>query len=99
MMLFAVGPPEVDVSNSIENKLRELNEATGETCSLIYDKQVDRWYVFYLKAIPSKHANGHCKYERRNAGCGATVNDALNDALREAGPLPLVPAAGGLFAT
>ncbi len=99
MMLFAVGPPEVDVSNSIENKLRELNEATGETCSLIYDKDVDRWFVFYLKSIPAEHLLAAAKKERENLGCGPTVLCALDDALKEVGPLPLISTAGGLFAT
>ena len=87
------------MSNAIENKLRQVNEATGKTCSLIYDKQVDRWYVFYLKAVPSKHANGHPRYERENVGCGATVTECLDDALKEAGPLPLVDARDQLFAS
>ncbi len=70
------------VPNSVEQKLKSVNEATRETCSLIYDKDVDRWYVFYLRAIPAEHVLGADKQVRENVGCGRTVDECLDDALR-----------------
>ncbi len=80
------------MSGSIEQKLRDVNEATGEVCSLIYDKRIDRWHVFYLHIVKARQV-------RENVGCGSTVISALNDALRAASPKPLDDAKDQLFAT
>jgi hypothetical protein len=80
------------MSSSIEAKLKDVNEATDKTCSLTYDQDVDRWYVFYLRASDAKDARCGDNQYRENIGCGRTVDQALDDALQKAGPLPLVDA-------